>query len=521
MVNIDRVMEENITLILEETRIKVNKAKLANKSQYFASLFSHNFNDSHNKEHVINYDIALNTLQSFIKWIEDEEECEHFYCHAIKTSLTEYLKDNFTELLNLLQLSVLFMVDKLTNDIIDIIVLSWLLPDKLIDMWLLAQELNLKVLQDICLSVCLDRFNELPVALLVELSKDNIIQLLQNTNVRSSIEYLRFVRQEWIQHNMISDIPDIKVERHLKFMKGIVVYKMQEYINKDAYLYIWNDDVLSKCTELKTVQSSEKWIVGMQVASRGFSVYTVGGELGLGTGHFNQIIRRYCLISKKWYYQAKLPVPRRHMVVVFLKNKLVVVGGVGRHRLKLLTVDILDIHAGTWSKGAKVPESFTEVPPYCVMDGKLFLMKSLVYVYYIEDNYWQTISICNNPAIYRVDVMLAHDITLFLIGHHLGETVLSRIDVVKNSVCEKEECLKRYVEHSVINNTNIVYEDDSCQLRYGHMSGIGIMLLNNEREGKHQYLHLHTEMRRDFEDAFIPRLGCCNIIDLKTLYNTV
>lgn len=75
-------------------------------------------------------------------------------------------------------------------------------------------------------------------------------------------------------------------------------------------------------------------------------MYAVGGECGLGTGHFNKTIWRYCLISEKWYYKAKLRVPRRHMVAAFLGNKLVVAGGVGTHRLKLHTVDILDIHTG-------------------------------------------------------------------------------------------------------------------------------------------------------------------------------
>lgn len=56
-------MEGNTTLILDGHRIEVNKQKLANKSRYFSSLFSHNFNDSHNKEHVINYDVSLETLQ--------------------------------------------------------------------------------------------------------------------------------------------------------------------------------------------------------------------------------------------------------------------------------------------------------------------------------------------------------------------------------------------------------------------------------------------------------------------------
>lgn len=68
--------------------------------------------------------------------------------------------------------------------------------------------------------------------------------------------------------------------------------------------------------------------------------------MGLGIGQFNEIILRYCLLFKKWFYLTRLPSPRRHMVTVFLKNKLVVAGGVGKHRLKLFTVDIFNIHTG-------------------------------------------------------------------------------------------------------------------------------------------------------------------------------
>lgn len=118
--------------------------------------------------------------------------------------MTQFVSNDFKELLNLLQLSVLYMVEELTDDIIHIIVLFWLMPEKIIDIWLLAEELNVKVLQDICLSECLDHFKELPLHLLVQLTKDKICQLLLNINVRSSTEYLQLVRQEWMQHNMVN-----------------------------------------------------------------------------------------------------------------------------------------------------------------------------------------------------------------------------------------------------------------------------------------------------------------------------
>lgn len=119
--------------------------------------------------------------------------------------MTKFFQNNFIELLNLLQLSVLFIVDELINDIIEIIVLCWLLPDKVIDIWLLAQELNIKPLRDICLSVCLDRFKELPLSMLIELTTDNINQLIQNINVRSTKNYLYFVRNKWMKHHMVNN----------------------------------------------------------------------------------------------------------------------------------------------------------------------------------------------------------------------------------------------------------------------------------------------------------------------------
>ncbi|XP_006618264.1 uncharacterized protein LOC102681085 isoform X1 [Apis dorsata] len=507
-------MEEYLTLILKENRLKVNKEKLASKSCYFASLFSHNFNDSHNKEHVINYDIALYTLQNFVEWIHNEQRVDIYY-HSIKVSMTKFLQNNFIELLNLLQLSVLFIVDELINDIIEIIVLCWLLPEKVIDIWLLAQELNIKPLRDICLSVCLDRFKELPLSMLIELTTDNISQLIQNINVRSSKSYLYFVKNKWMKHHTISDTIDIKEEREYKFIKGTVVCERDDSNdNKIANLYIWDNNILCKSIQLKSIQYPEKWINGMQVIGRGFSVYTIGGEVGLEGGQFNEIISRYCLLSNKWYYQAELPNPRRHMIAAFISNKLIIVGGVGKHRVKLRSVDILDIHTGEWKEGAYVPECFTEVPPHCVLNGRLFFLKSTLYIYYPEDNYWRIVKgLYNNPNLQRVNALLTYDSTLFLIDM----AILLRIDITRrNSVCKREECLKGRVDHTLL--SFVVYKDRWCELRYVEIDLTGIMILNVS-EGNNQFLH--TEIKMGLEDSISPMMNCFNIIDPHTLYDTV
>jgi len=49
-----------------------------------------------------------------------------------------------------------------------------------------------------------------------------------------------------------------------------------------------------------------------------------------------------------------MPIERRDMITVFLKNKLVLMGGVGRYRQKLQSVDIYDIYTGNFNYAALI-----------------------------------------------------------------------------------------------------------------------------------------------------------------------
>lgn len=75
--------------------------------------------------------------------------------------------------------------------------------------------------------------------------------------------------------------------------------------------------------------------------------------------------------------------------------------------------------SGEWKEGAYVPECFTEVPPHCVLNGRLFFLKSTLYIYYPENNYWRIVKgLYNNPNLQRVNALLTYDSTLFLIGKY-------------------------------------------------------------------------------------------------------
>lgn len=77
-------------------------------------------------------------------------------------------------------------------------------PKDAINMWILTQELNITVLRDLSLALCLDRFDDLPVDSICELSRENFLNLVGNINVRSTESNLLYIRDEWMNHHQVS-----------------------------------------------------------------------------------------------------------------------------------------------------------------------------------------------------------------------------------------------------------------------------------------------------------------------------
>lgn len=126
------------------------------------------------------------------------------YLFLARLPLMYYVKaESHQELLELLEVSVVFMADKLTEHVVEMIVCLPFEPDELLDIWLMAEELSVKVLQNYALATCLDRFEELDAAKLIKLPAENLVKLLLNVNLRSSLEHLLNVLEMWKMENQI------------------------------------------------------------------------------------------------------------------------------------------------------------------------------------------------------------------------------------------------------------------------------------------------------------------------------
>ncbi|XP_012289123.1 uncharacterized protein LOC105704474 [Orussus abietinus] len=161
--------------------------------------------------------------------------------------------------------------------------------------------------------------------------------------------------------------------------------------NKERWnLYYW--DYKKSCTvtyELNNITVPFEKIKGMEVVGRGFSIYFVGGVYDSSRSDlekFNMDIWRYCTLSEKLYYVARLPRPRKDMLAFFMANKLMLLGGLGEKKTVLTTIDVLNIHTGEWTQAADIPNPPL---PFEKVGGPPGI-QSYVYTYHQCDNKWSS-----------------------------------------------------------------------------------------------------------------------------------
>ncbi|XP_044009051.1 uncharacterized protein LOC122852961 isoform X2 [Aphidius gifuensis] len=546
MANNNDKSNETVILILGCERVVAKRDKLSKYSLYFSSLFSENFSDHRQNEYQINYNISPITLKNFVNWTEQAETNENKKqgVYPVEPCLKKFMNINDENPLELLELSVVYMCEKLINDLTSIIILHWLYSDKIIDIWILAQELNLEKLKDISFAACLERFEELPFSSLAQLPLERLIELVDNVNGNCSKTWLRFIANEGIRN--YTSTPDHDPSHHIyrrlfqivntlttcpmekknnpKHISCIAAYKITDVGKKIPCVYMWNDGFkeLIDLTDIVNLMDDGKDVVGRQIIGRGFSIYVVGGEQGFGSGRFVKTIWRYCLLSKTWFSVSELPRARRHMVVQFIKNKLYVIGGVGQHRVKLSTVDVLDIYTA-----AEIPEMFTDVPASCVAHGKIFYYKTNLYIYEPSKNCWNTL-ICNGVTLHSllwqddkscsnnnfIHGVVIKDTRDLLISFPYKVDEENEFIFLYTPIVEKSRNLQLVSIQTIFNGTNLIeFSYDTIKKQ------VSIEIRSCDNSSDYPVTGYHKFTKNNLHEiGFQNRIGCFNIIDPTTLY---
>ena len=86
--------------------------------------------------------------------------------------------------------------------------------------------------------------------------------------------------------------------------------------------------------------------MSVDLSSLGKDLYMSGGEVKLGRNKWYNKLLRYDSFNREWKELSEMPHPRRHHSMVAWGKHLYLIGGFGRHRIMLDSVDRYDTQTG-------------------------------------------------------------------------------------------------------------------------------------------------------------------------------
>ncbi|CAB0033295.1 unnamed protein product [Trichogramma brassicae] len=351
-------------------------------------MFNQAFSDSKDDIIKIKFAFRPDSFKDFCTWMEKDSPPADLEIPRIPgKSCLEHLEysedyDHFDRLRNLLEISLVYHANNLIHDLTSIVAQHWLNSCSknqryFFDIWISSLELRFPELADLAKFLCCQ----------------NLPSLDQNVFSRKELTHERFVSLMGSVHHTASK----------EYLANII----------DARLSVETDDLKRK--DLNDLMNKIK------LAKRS-NIFRVGGEIRIGSNKFLLNVGRYCLITKRWYYLTRLRTPRRHMGLAISNNKLIVIGGVGRYRMKQSSIEMLDMTENTWTRGPELPETFTDIPACYVVRGMVVIHISRPYIFNPFKNSWIGIRNHLRPnLLLGVRTFGVHGDTVYF-----GKTLLSR-----------------------------------------------------------------------------------------------
>ena len=134
------------------------------------------------------------------------------------------------------------------------------------------------------------------------------------------------------------------------------------------------------------------------------------------------VLSRYCAMEDAWSSLAPLENSRRHHSLVRLENKIYLIGGFGKHRIILNTVEVLDTVSGEVTQCDNLP-----VPLYGAaathFGGRIYVFGQLM-VCYLEPGVidtWRKIENIEMPRNAKFSTALSSKTHVYLTSTHFHE----------------------------------------------------------------------------------------------------
>ncbi|XP_046387127.1 kelch-like protein 12 isoform X2 [Ischnura elegans] len=160
---------------------------------------------------------------------------------------------------------------------------------------------------------------------------------------------------------------------------------------------------------------------GYKVANVGKDIFISGGQNFIGHGNCIMSIWRFKTLGRlgegTWCQEGTLLGPRRHHTVLTLGDSMYLIGGFGKHRVLLDSMEKYSIPTGEWHKCSSMPEALYSAAA-CVFEGNIYVVGSQVYCYHTLSDSWVTIRELKLPKHVGFSSAMAYKEWIYLTGMH-------------------------------------------------------------------------------------------------------
>ncbi|XP_069689017.1 kelch-like protein 38 isoform X1 [Periplaneta americana] len=159
---------------------------------------------------------------------------------------------------------------------------------------------------------------------------------------------------------------------------------------------------------------------GYKIVCKGQDLYMIGGEYLLGYGNWNKSIWKYDVIREVWKYETSIASPRRHHSVCCMGDYIYIIGGFGRHRVIMDSVEKYHVGSKCWSRCASLPHSLYSAA-CCTHKDQIFVFGPQVYYYHPSSDSWFIMAETILPSNIAFTSAMPHGEWIYLTGTYSKE----------------------------------------------------------------------------------------------------
>lgn len=270
---------------------------------------------------------------------------------------------------------------------------------------------------------------------LTSMSQDELVEVGQLELVKSNPECVRLVGQN------LTRVGEENEKNHSRRTRGVPqqLWVVGGEISADEDRQFIRDvkQYNTETDKFETVTAVPPWkqgeVKGAKACLVGKDLYVIGGETCLGRSQWHYDVWRYDTFGECWDVVSRLRQPRRHHGVIVFGTHIYVVGGFGRYRVVLDSVDRFDTVSREWNN---LPDLIQPVfsAAACLCRNTLFVIKHDIQ--YFVPGQSQTWTAMHMPWPFEIGIHSAVSVDehIYLVGQYIPQ--LMRFNTVTRELID-------------------------------------------------------------------------------------